>query len=258
MDSRFSYLIVYSFDNYGFTNCSPNKPILEDGVDNNSINIAIDALQKYGAIINATYINRLVPLIDRITDPSKDQIVVHGNVTLELTAEDGGGNMFMNFKHSVEGLPSTYLGVTISVSKLGYVTSLTDSISLFKIGSTSVKVTENEAVQIALENASQWLSKLGAKIVKNETSLCLYRGRGDDYTLYPYWHVMLTFDKIYPGNAYGYYVGIWADTGEIASGTVQLEYGSQQKTVSPWLAVPPIAIATLIAIFAYRKRRKNH
>jgi len=38
---------------------------------------------------------------------------------------------------------------------------------------------------------------------------------GDPLTLYPLWRIRLYLDKLYPGNVYGIYVMLWADTGEI-------------------------------------------
>ena len=36
-------------------------------------------------------------------------------------------------------------------------------------------------------------------------------------TLYPMWGIGIGLDKFYPGNVYGIYVTIWADTGKISS-----------------------------------------
>jgi hypothetical protein len=37
----------------------------------------------------------------------------------------------------------------------------------------------------------------------------------DQLALYPMWHIGVGLDKYYPGNVYGIYVDIWADTGQI-------------------------------------------
>jgi hypothetical protein len=36
-------------------------------------------------------------------------------------------------------------------------------------------------------------------------------------TLYPYWYVTLYLDKTYPGGVSEIGVGVWADTGQVAS-----------------------------------------
>ena len=37
----------------------------------------------------------------------------------------------------------------------------------------------------------------------------------DPLTLYPMWRIGVGLDKYYPGNVYGIYVDVWADTGQV-------------------------------------------
>ena len=39
---------------------------------------------------------------------------------------------------------------------------------------------------------------------------------GSPLILYPLWDIVLYFDKLYPGNVYGLWIKIWADTGKVS------------------------------------------
>ena len=88
----------------------------------------------------------------------------------------------------------------------------------YKIGSTDINVSEEEAVQMALEEAEEVINETGAKVKDIDTELVM-GSRVDYFTLYPIWLIWIWFDGFYEygceKNVIGYHVAIWADTGEI-------------------------------------------
>ncbi|MBC7130670.1 hypothetical protein H5T51_05565 [Candidatus Bathyarchaeota archaeon] len=117
----------------------------------------------------------------------------------------------------------------------GFLKYFIDTWDIYKIGSSTINISEEEAVNIAIEHAKKfsWKVSMGGdnipievkefKIVGvSETKLVFSNyieknqaRNGDPLTLYPGWHIKLSLDKLYPGNVYGIEVAIWADTGEV-------------------------------------------
>jgi hypothetical protein len=103
--------------------------------------------------------------------------------------------------------------------------TLIDQRRFYKVGSTTVNVSKEEAIKIAIDRAKNFSWKVGTDpnaieikdfIIKNEPiSVELSLWAREPYTLYPHWRITLYLDKVYPGGVTGIQVGIWADTGEI-------------------------------------------
>jgi hypothetical protein len=261
VEHKFDHFNLYSNYFYGPYNAPPHPPLLKPRTTNSTIDVARSILNKYRALVNATYIDRYIPLLDRLTAQNSSEKVSDNDVTLNFrmpTPELPQASI--RFEYTVDGLRSPWLHLGMSISEDGLVTALGDSSSLYRIGSTTVTIIGEDAVQIALNNATQYIGSIGAQITKTETELCLDRGKdGDGLTLYPYWGVTFTFDKLYPNNTDAYYVGIWADTGEIAFSVPQGYYGPLpgNEPLPTWLAIPPFLIAATLAFIAYRKTKRQ-
>jgi len=119
-------------------------------------------------------------------------------------------------------------GVDFSPKSIGLVfdngdlTSLTDGWFLFSIGSTTVNVSSDKAIQLA-ENALKgysWTANgttvTDFNILKQNTSIVFHPNTKNGLALYPQWTVTFFLDKIYPGGVSGITVELWADTGNIA------------------------------------------
>lgn len=115
----------------------------------------------------------------------------------------------------------------------GFLEYFYDSWDLYKIGSTDVNVSEEEAINLGMARARNYSWPAGANDtfkVKNfnvtgamiwetvfRSSLVADKPRNEDLLmLYPMRHVWVSLDKFYPpGNVYGFNVYVWADTGEV-------------------------------------------
>ena len=103
--------------------------------------------------------------------------------------------------------------------------TLIDQLRFYKVGSTTVNVSKEEAIKIAIDCAKNFSWKVGTDpnaieikdfTIKNEpVSVELSLWAREPYTLYPHWRITLFLDKVYPGGVTGIQVGIWADTGEV-------------------------------------------
>jgi hypothetical protein len=144
-----------------------------------------------------------------------------------------------------------------------------------RIGSTTVNITKEQAIGIAME----WVQNMswtydGAKVgnvtvLEDRTSVALLTRSREPLVLYPYWQVSLTFDKIYPGNVYGVTYDLWADTGEVFYGFMHL-FGSSVPPEEPeeptdsniipefpsWI-IPSLFLTATLAVIPYRIRLRK-
>jgi hypothetical protein len=93
--------------------------------------------------------------------------------------------------------------------------------NLYKVGSTDVKVSMDEAIRIARGRAQNYAYTIGNTTVSNFTILeerikgeLTMQNRGN-YTVYPHWRIRLPLAKVYPGLISEIRVLLWADTGEV-------------------------------------------
>ncbi len=115
----------------------------------------------------------------------------------------------------------------------GFLKTFIDTWDLHKIGSTKISLSERQAENIAMESAKTYTWTIGAgdqiitinnfNVTKPVVKQLMFSQVGnannardsDQLALYPMWHIGVGLDKYYPGNVYGIYVDIWADTGQI-------------------------------------------
>jgi hypothetical protein len=100
----------------------------------------------------------------------------------------------------------------------GVLKTVANTWNLFKIGSQDIKITKEQAIEIAKAQANNSTSApfnfTSIRPIITELHMAV---RGN-LTLYPLWSVELPLD--YPGaSVNGWHTTIWADTGEVASGT---------------------------------------
>jgi hypothetical protein len=165
-------------------------------------------------------------------DPRINQTKTSGNMHLETATIDG----YTNFKwyYTSNGAIAPYSKfITLSFED-GFLSAFVNNWQLYGIGSTSVNLIKEEALNIALETAKvhSWGVALDADTLDvknfNESNVCwtalIFDGslnvnttRSEDpLMLYPVWRVGIALDKWY-GNMYGIEVDVWADTGEVRS-----------------------------------------
>jgi DNA-binding transcriptional ArsR family regulator len=104
------------------------------------------------------------------------------------------------------------------------VTQLTDGWFLLTIGSTTINVSQEQAIQIAQDYLKSYSWSTNGVTVSNFTVLQTPASvqfsphpREVPLALIPYWYVVLDLDRVYPGEVSRIAVGIWADTGEVAN-----------------------------------------
>ncbi|HDI01161.1 MAG TPA: hypothetical protein ENF78_01855 [Candidatus Bathyarchaeota archaeon] len=124
-----------------------------------------------------------------------------------------------------ESWESVYLRVDMD----GFLSYFGDDWAHYEVGSTEVNISEEEALQMAVEAATRFAEEEGANVTIAEYSTSLYLDPPDPYTddilrddifkLYPVWCVCIWYSDIFQseryGEVWGYAMEVWADTGEV-------------------------------------------
>lgn len=181
----------------------------------------------------------------------------------------------LDWRNSFNG--ADYTGISISFRN-GSFYAFKDDRSYYKIGGTEVNLSQEEAINLALQYVETFSWKVGDvevtdfNIVEDQIRTRLLTKSKEPLNLYPYWLITLPLDDIYPGLVTTIQVQIWADTSEIircdampTGGEVPydkfLETQKLANAQSPigtvTAAVVAVSVtAVAIAIVAIKKKRK--
>jgi hypothetical protein len=164
-------------------------------------------------------------------DISKNSTLTLDNIKLKVNVTDDQRTTF-SWIYTFNGVDAPEKCVAISYQR-GALKFFVDTWDIYTVGGTNVNLSEKGAVDIALQSVKGFSYQLGfgknATIVRNLNVTCAKftqlifcdsigadNVRGDDnLTLFPMWRIGVGLDKWYPGNVYGVYVDVWADTGEV-------------------------------------------
>jgi hypothetical protein len=240
------------------------------------LEMAKDFLDKYPAYSEASYCNTMRSMLDSV-EANKNTTKVVGDIKLEVTVT--ANRTDFRWKYCFNGVEATSKCVVLNF-KDGFLKYFIDTWSLYTIGSTDLIVSEEEAIEIAMNTAESysWNVSMGGDnppvtvtefnivgVFETELSLGNYptkdesRG-GNPLTLYPGWHVKLYFDKLYPGNVYGLSIGIWADTGEVNDVSTLMSALGYPEDIPEFPSWTPLLIAmvsVVAAIVLFRRRLKQ-
>jgi hypothetical protein len=253
---------------------SENGPaVLGTGNSLDVLKEAKETLGKYQAVFNATYSSQLATMTDNIASLDRAQTIETEPATLNFNpnASLGRSVTFMwNYKNA------TRKSLGISINREGFLEWFRDMWGINKISNSQVKVSEQTALKTATENANAYAKQLGAKVANVNVTFGYInsypeaRG-GDPFVLYPSWDAQFTFGRPYSANAQGdcitgYFVGVWADTGEVRTAIPQGFWGQSPQPASnggsllPELGVVAVAIFVVVGAFVLtvRKRQKQN
>jgi len=177
-------------------------------------------LDRYRIAFKDSYMDQVSPLMASAKANGSDQ--TFGDVKLQFSSYDDYADVLLMYSKNGADFQAKSLHLSYQKKVL---TEFSDDWLLFKVGSTQIDVSKEQAVLIAKNAARSYSWTVSGtkvsnfQILDNPVSAQFYPKPGDSdiFTLYPYWYVTLYLDKTYPGGVTQIAVGVWADTGQIAS-----------------------------------------
>jgi hypothetical protein len=231
LEAKGSKLIAScSFSDNIFTGCLlivQSGSILSSKHANNLIDSARDFLEKY-QIYTGDDLTEMINTLSN-ADTTKNMTATAGNTKLKIlrhtVADPETVDVILRWTYTVNGADYTAVGVTF---RNGNFYALRDDRDLFKIGSTDVKITKEQATSLAIkyvQNYSytgitgsdenpKYVEISGFSIAEENITVELNTYPRESLTLYPYWSVQLPLTENYPGNVWALRVSVWADSGE--------------------------------------------
>ncbi|MCL2134057.1 MAG: hypothetical protein FWH37_00635 [Candidatus Bathyarchaeota archaeon] len=181
----------------------------------------VDFLEKYQQTTNINS-NNLITMLNS-ANLSKNSTTTQENTKLDVLVSTFWGTEQTQLKwaHTING--ADYTKLEISVNTNNHIISVYDTRALYTIGDTSINVSKEQAIDIALENLKGYSYDMYDDVVvtdfkvsrSNVVATLVTSPVG--YELRPYWDVRMMLDEVYPGNVHGIAVGIWANTGEFSA-----------------------------------------
>jgi len=256
----------------------------------NDVELAKDFLSNYQTYMANPFFGELRSTLNYVV-PGKNLTKTSGNTVLEAIANDGCTNF--KWYYSENGAVAPYSKFISLSFKEGFLWFFVDNWQFYNIGSTTVNLSEKEAVAIALEaaKAHSWSLKLEADALAAENfnesnvrwtslifdnSLDASETRSEDLLeLYPVWRVGIALNKWY-GQMYGIQVDIWADTKEVRSvqeawSTLpppedapiayvdsQVAESEAKPSLGMMIALPAIAAVATAAVLWMGRKKKGH
>jgi DNA-binding transcriptional ArsR family regulator len=195
-----------------------SSPVFTQSQPDDVVQAAKGVLERYQAYSGDLYLTQMRNLIDAVNTAGPTS-VTQGNMTLQITVS-GGTTQFL-WMYTQNGIDYQAKGVMMTFQNNILIT-MTDGYFLFTIGSTTLKISQEQAVSMAKNyiNTLSWnfngTKYMNFNVLDNPVSVQLVpHPRGNSVALIPYWYVILGLDRVYPGAVNEVTVGIFADNGQI-------------------------------------------
>jgi hypothetical protein len=188
----------------------------------------------------------------------ENAITVLDDIKLTVSHEDLTGTVFgdsVDFSWIQTIYECEYPLITVSFRD-GVLSNFNDRRVVSTIGDTSVNVSENEAIQIALNSAKSYSYHMSEdwvvsdfEVVEAKIEATLHPLAKESNVLYPVWTVTLPLNGVYPGSVTELLVEVWAGTGEVHLINYQA-YGGATLFDNGYILAPESTIPSNSGTFA--------
>ena len=197
-------------------------PIYSQPQPTDVIDMAENILVRYQNYAEFSYLDQMKDILQSSKSLKNTEKVV-GDIKFVLSAN--GNDAEIQWTYTESGIDFQSKGVSLSIDN-GVLETLADGWYLFRVGSTEVNISEEEAMNIALNylESFSWTTTIDNQFVEVRDYVVLQeprvvellpQGREEALDLIPYWYITFYLNKVYPENVNGIGIGIWADTGEV-------------------------------------------
>jgi len=162
----------------------------------------------------------LIAMLDAV-DVTQNVTTTVGNTKLTISQINVYGieQTSFDWAYTENGADYTSLQITY---RNGNLYALGDDRGVYTIGDTSINVSKEQAIDIAMNYIPNYSYKMpndvtvsGFNITEDRTTAALFASPIDSTELRPYWSVQLYLNHTYPGSVKGLTLYIWAKSGEV-------------------------------------------
>lgn len=166
-----------------------------------------------------TYLSNMSSLLSLVTASTQSIEISEGNIKSNVTILGDSAQILMMYTEN--GVDYSPKSVSLVFDNHDLET-LTDGWFLFNIGSITVKISSDKAVELAKNALKGYSWTFNGTTVSNfnvlpqPVKVVFHPNTKNGLALYPQYTVTFYFDKVYLGNVNSISVELWADSGEVA------------------------------------------
>ena len=183
------------------------------------LDVAKGLLNRLGAYESTSYLSNMSRLLAIVNTSTQSIQITEGNIKLNVTTSGDSAQILMMYTENGVDFSPKSLSLIFNNHDLE---TLTDGWFLFTVGSTTVNISSEKAVELAKNALNGYSWNVNGTTVSNFnvlsqlTEVFFHPNTKNTLALYPQYTVTFYLDKVYPGNVNSIMVEVWADTGEIA------------------------------------------
>jgi hypothetical protein len=184
-----------------------------------ALDAAKSLLGRLASYENAAYLGNMSSMLSLVSNAMQNMEITEGNIKLNVTVSGDITQIVMMYTENGVDFSPKCVSLTFENNDL---TDLIDDYYLFTIGSTTVNVSSDQALQLARNALKGYSWTVNGTTVSNfnvlsePVSVVFHPNTKNGLALYPQWTVTLYLDKVYPGGVNSITVEVWAETGDIA------------------------------------------
>ena len=197
----------------------PYAPIYVQPQPTDVLQATRNLIERYKSVMSDPYLEEMSTLLASANEAGNEQ--TWHNTKLKITVN--GDTAVVQLWYTANGVDFAAKCLSLTFQK-HYLRELSDDWFLYKVATTQVNVTEEQAIQTARDAAKnfQWnasgVQVSNFNVLTQPVSAVFFpHPRTDPLTLVPYWYITLYLDRTYPGGINSIAVGVWADTGKVAN-----------------------------------------
>jgi len=194
------------------------SPIYSQGQPLSALDTAKNLLERLNVYEDTSYLADMSQMI-ALVQTAENIEIKQSNLKLNV-AFTGDTAQFL-WTYTENGVDYSPKSLNL-VFKNRALTELTDGMYLFTVGSKTVNISQDRAIEIA-KNAAKTFSYTadgqtvtGLAVLESPVSAIFHPNTKQGTQLYPAWYIILYLDKTYPGGVNSLAVTVWADNGEVA------------------------------------------
>lgn len=179
-------------------------------------------LEKYQSYTKIDSTN-LVSMLNNV-DASKDSTRTVDNTKFTISNTIWAGKELTSFEWTHTENGADYTKLQVRFQKNGVLYSLRDTRAVYTIGDTSINITKEKAIDIAMKNLPSYSYEMpdntmvsNFNVTEDYITTKIITAPVKNSEMRPYWEVNLPLNQTYPGSVQGIKVFIWANSGEVIS-----------------------------------------